>query len=364
MRAVGIILSAIIVLSQSVSTQAFYVEASRRAVVRSQPARDGEALLRLERGDQLNVVTGVQTNRFYNVFLPDGETGWVSSWVVRIYEGQAPEAPEVAVVPSIGRGPTTSERTWASLHFAVGKPRGYREIMREGYAVGYDPGLKLPVWIQYRLRRAEVESTAAERTRDFWEDTIIPPQGRATVNDYDAGRSIGYVRGHMAPNRDMLRSASVERESNFLTNVAPQIGTAFNGSVWLRIENAVRGWAVSRGDLTIICGPTFEARERVHSINRQPDTARQMLYNVIGHGDVAVPTGFYKIVVDMRNLDNPNVLAFLVPHFATEDESERQITNYLTSVDTIEMVTGLDFLSALPDRVQETVESVAANKVW
>ena len=42
-----------------------------------------------------------------------------------------------------------------------------------------------------------------------------------------------------------------------------------------------------------------------------------MLFNVIGAHDVAVPTAYYKIVVDMRNPEHPDVIAFLVPHIQT-----------------------------------------------
>lgn len=362
MRVTIIILSLITALSP-VFGEEFYIEASRNAIVRDQPDTGGQPLLRLERGDQLNVVTDQQTDRFYNVFLPNGEMGWVSSYVVRLHEGRAPDAPQVAAVQGVGGGLTAREREYAVFHLAIGKPKGYKEIIREGYAIGYDPHLKIPVWVQYRLTRARSVDNSFPRTNAFEEDAAVPPQARATLGDY-ATLGGDYVRGHMAPAEDMRWSESAEEQSNLLTNIAPQIGPTFNGSIWKTIENRVRGWVMDREDLTIICGPVFEARARVHGIEQQPETERQKLYNVIGENDVAVPTAFFKIVVDMRDQQNPDVLAFLVRHIETVTGPERQIETYLTSVDRIEELTGLDFLTNLSESVQEDIETVTATRPW
>ena len=363
MRVIIIVLCVVAALCEPVFSQEYYVEASRNAIVRDDPDRNAEPLLRLERGDQLNAVTDQQTSRFYNVFLPNGETGWVSSYVVRLHEGRAPEAPPVAVMPGVGDGLTVREREYAAFHLAIGNPRGYKEIIREGYVVGYDPKLKIPVWVQYRLTRARSQDNDFPRTDAFDEDAAFPPQARAILNDY-AGLEGAYVRGHMAPAEDMRWSESAEEQSNLLTNIAPQIGSSFNGSIWKTIENRVRGWVIDRDDLTIICGPVFESVASIDSIDRQPNTERQMLYNVIGENDVAVPTAFFKIIVDMRNQQNPDVLAFLVPHIDTEPGPERQIETHLTSVDRIEELSGLDFLTNLPHNVQEEIERDTAASPW
>ncbi len=363
MRVIIIILTVAAVLLNPTFAQDFHIQASRNAIVREQPNSASDPLLRLQRGDQLNAVTAQQTDRFYNVFLPDGHTGWVSSYVVRLHNGPATNAPDVAVVPGVGGGLTTQERAYAALHLAIGKPTGYKEIIRQGYALAYDPKLKIPVWVQYRLSKEQSEDDTHERTDDFDEDGELPPQARATLEDYSAVSS-DYVRGHMAPANDMLWSENAELQSNLLTNIAPQIGNHYNGSIWKTIENRVRAWVKDRPDLTIICGPVFQARPRVRTIQRQPVTERQQLFNVIGENDVAVPTAFFKIVVDMQNPQNPDVLAFLVPHIDTVAGPERNIETYLTSVDRIEELTGLNFLTNLSTNVQDNIESVVPTSPW
>ena len=363
MRVTIIVISVVAGLFEAAFGQEFYIEASRNAIVREEPDSGAEPLLRLERGDQLNAVTGQQTDRFYYVFLPNGETGWVSSYVVRLHRGRAPDAPQVAVMPDVGGGLTAQEREYAEFHLAIGKPTGYREMIRRGYAVGYDPKLKIPIWVQYRLTRARSDDDSFDRSNAFDEDAEVRPQARATLEDY-AAVSDDYVRGHMAPADDMRWNQAAEEQSNLLTNIAPQIGATYNGSIWKTIENRVRAWVRDRRDLTVICGPVFEARLRVQRINRQPETERQKLFNVIGENDVAVPTAFFKIVVDVRNQQNPDVLAFLVPHIETVAGPERRIETYLTSIDRIEELSGLDFLTNLPENVQEDIESVVATRPW
>ena len=153
----------------------------------------------------------------------------------------------------------------------------------------------------------------------------------------------------MVPAEDMTRSVEVMSESFFLSNMAPQVGIHFNRHIWSYLESAVRGWVEQRGALIIITGPVFAV------------DSNRVSYEVIGGNNVAVPTHFYKIVVDANDPDNVEALAFLMPNTAL---SGREYTEFLISIDEIEEATGLDFLSALPEDIQEEVESNKADRVW
>lgn len=345
--------------------QQYYVEASRNAVVREDHDKNSEPLLTLEKGNQLNAVTEEQTNNFYHVFLPDGETGWVSRYVVRLYQGTAPEASPVAVMPNVGAGLTTAEKEYAAFHLATGKPKGYKEIIRKGFVIGYDPTRKIPLWVQYRLTKEHSENDSFPRPgeSEFDEDPEIHVTGRATLDDYSSVSS-DYVRGHLAPADDMRWDQDAVNESMLLSNISPQVGDGFNNSIWKTLENRVRRWASDRKDIIVICGPVFEVRPAVFELPRQFRTQNQMIYNVAGENNIAVASKFFKIIVDMRNPGNPDVLAFLMPNIPTNPGEERKIENYLTSVDNIEKLTGLDFLTGLPEQVQETIESRIAQSVW
>lgn len=349
--------------SMAMAEEVFHVEASRDAVVRDRPDVKGDARLRLARGDRLNAVTDRQTDRFYMVFLPDGTSGWVSSFIVRLHRGYAPDAlaPPPPPAPGVPTGLTAADRENAAFHFAIiGKPAGYAEIIRRGYAIGYSPFLKIPVWVQYRLTERRSEDDTYPRSGAFDEDAGVPPQARSVLADYEGS---GYDRGHMAPADDMRWNDEVERESNLLTNMAPQVGGAFNSSVWKTLETRVRGWAKDRDDLVVIVGPIFDPVDAVRPVDRQPATPRQFVFNAVGDA-VAVPTHFFKIVVDLRNPQRPEALAFVMPHVETQPGPERDIDTHLTTVDEVERRTGIDFLSGLPDELEERVESARPPRAW
>jgi len=112
---------------------------------------------------------------------------------------------------------------------------------------------------------------------------------------------------------------------------------------------ATKGWVEGRGSLVIITGPIFAVEN--DSVG----------YKVIGPNHVAVPTHFYKIIVDANDSHNVQALAFIMPN---KDIRGHDYVEYLTSIDEIEKKTGLDFLSALPVEIQEKVEIKKADKIW
>ena len=186
----------------------------------------------------------------------------------------------------------------------------------------------------------------AARKDDFRADTSILFGARSELVDYV---SSGLDRGHLAPAGDMKRSQAVMSESFLLSNIAPQVGVGFKRHIWARLEDAVRGWVQQRGTLVVITGPVFMPEDQTVS------------YRVIGPGRVAVPTHFYKIVVDANDPQNIQALAFLMPN---ESLSGRNLAEFLTAIQRIEELTGLNFLSALPETTQSTVEANAAPGLW
>ena len=384
----------VLVLCVSATAQEFHVVASRSAVVREQPDRQAVAVTQLDRGDQVACFTDPETqqaeqrNRFYHIHLVDGRNGWVSRYRVRIAPGPPPRP-----IPTPTESPI--EAASRAFHLAIGPPLGYVELVNEGYVVGYDPRLKIPAWVQYRLTRQHL-ATDRTRSNDFRIDDRVKSPGRSTLNDYEtaaswelwerlrlqppppeSSNSPNYARGHMAPARDLTRTDEIERSTYLLSNMAPQVHNGYNNGTWSSLERRVRGWVESRGDLTIIAGPVFFSSERLRTpavqeaerlqglnetvVSAQPPTERQVLYNVVGDGEVAVPTAFFKVVVDPSNRDNPDVLAFLIPHYR---KTGRRLENLLVSVDDIERLTGLELLSAFPEDVQNRVEEYAADRLW
>jgi len=239
--------------------------------------------------------------------------------------------------------PDTAESS--SRHIKLGKPQAVYERFREGYALAQDARLKIPVWVQYELRQEDL-AEIVERTDDFTADPTIPAGSRAELADYQGS---GFDRGHMVPSADMRKNQQVMDDCFLLSNMAPQVGVGFNRQIWMNLEALVRGWVEARGTMTIIIGPVFAVKK--HKVS----------YKVIGDNSVAVPSHFFKIVVDANDEDNITTLAFLMPN---KDLSGHELAEYLVSIDEIERLTGLDFLSALAEDQQAGIESVRAASIW
>ncbi len=70
----------------------------------------------------------------------------------------------------------------------------------------------------------------------------------------------------------------------------------------------------------------------------------------IGDG-VVIPSAFYKVILDPSFND---AIAFVVPH---RDVSGGELINFVTTVDDVELQTGLDFFSLVADSTEESMEA-------
>jgi endonuclease G len=328
-----------------------YLEVRRRATIKVEPDRDAEIIERVEPGINLELLDeDSQTNGYYNVRrTSQGPEGWIYRTLVRRHPGQIPIPEDGDEIVNPLADPTyrltPQARVYATRHLRIGKPQAVYERVHEGYVLAQDARLKIPLWVQYELSQDDLAGPA-ERDDDYRPDTSIPFGCRAELLDY---RNSGYDRGHMAPAEAMDRSNRVMSESFLLSNMAPQVGVGFNRHIWAYLEAGVRGWVEQLGSLTVITGPVFAV-----------DTD-SVSYEVIGRNNVAVPTHFYKIIVDAQDLNDVEALAFMLPN---ENLTGRQYSEFLTTIDEIEIATGLDFLCELPEDEEATVESHRAPQVW
>lgn len=221
----------------------------------------------------------------------------------------------------------------------LGVPGACDQIVhREGYALGYSERYEQALWVSYRLTKDEVMSRKASRQEAFYPDPEIRT-GSATLEDY---RGSGYDRGHLAPAGDMHSSEKLMLESFSMANMSPQVAD-FNRGIWSKLEQAVRRFAYSEGSVFVVTGPVFDAAAR-------PKT--------IGANKVRVPEAFYKVVYD--ETPPSKMIAFIIPNRG----SDRDILEYVVSVDEVEKATGLDFFSRLPEEVQAALESKSDASLW
>ena len=131
-------------------------------------------------------------------------------------------------------------------------------------------------------------------------------------------------------------------ESFYLSNMVPQSGS-MNSGIWRMLESKVQKWAKGRGGVFVYTGPVYLKDKKT---------------KVVGTNKVAVPDMLFKIVFDPNK---PEAIAFVMPN---RKLNTVDMPKYLVSIEKIEAMTGLDFLSVLELSIEKAVESEKAKVIW
>ena len=275
-------------------------------------------------------------------------------------------------------------------------PEGYNHIkfapepdilrLFHGFAVSFDskddddgkPGpdlLRVPHWVGQELRRWEPPGndqyddlawcldTLQKRPRWFTDpdlfDTGVAP------ND-DSYRHSGFDRGHMAMKLLVERLGQhAAHNTHTVLNAIPQ-RPKFNQRIWQNLEYLTGAWAQKYHRIWVIQGPVFYERQALAWIGDE------------GERRIAVPDAVFKIVIrdktdheknkaKGRTRNAPEVLAFLYPqlgpgYFGPSDDYRHH--RFLTTVDEIEKLTGLDFKLSEDKTTERRVERQRAAALW
>ena len=209
-------------------------------------------------------------------------------------------------------------------------------IKKSSYIVCYNKDTKVPNWVSWHLTADHTDGPIRRMSNFYEEEGVVRP--RATLEDY---RGSGWSRGHMCPAGDNKWNETAMYDSFSLVNVCPQ-HASLNSGLWNVIERDCRKWAKKYKDLYIVCGPVY--------LNREHET--------IGLNKVVVPEAFYKVI--LRLTPEPAAIGFVVRN----NEGKKKKDQFVNTVDDVERITGIDFFSALPDDIENKVESQADINDW
>lgn len=212
-------------------------------------------------------------------------------------------------------------------------------IQHEGWSALYSEPHELARWVAYHLTAEEL-ATDRPRTDNYRADPLVGT-GSATPEDY-AGMGWVYHRGHLAPAEDFQWSADAMSETFYMTNIAPQ-DPSFNLGVWKRLENSVRSWAKSERSLYVVTGPILN----------------EPVKHWLGDNRVAVPARFFKAIVDLSG-ETKKAIAFLIPNTG----SNLPLIAFAMTIDSLELITGLDLFAALGDDLEARLESQIDLLAW
>lgn len=209
-------------------------------------------------------------------------------------------------------------------------------VHHEGYSLSYSEPHEQAEWVAYELKKSHLSN--ADFKRPYFEVDKAVKTGAAHWRNY---KKSGYDRGHLCPAGDRKYSQSAHDETFLTSNISPQKHD-FNAGVWNRLEQKTRYWASKYNGVFVVSGGILENGLKT-----------------IGEENVSVPNQFYKVLIDNNN-GNTKVIAFLMPH----QESDQPLYKFVTSVDTIENLTGIDFFSELDDAIEDKIEASSDYKGW
>lgn len=235
----------------------------------------------------------------------------------------------------------------------LGYPKSVQEfetVKHSALTLGYSEKDEQAAWVQH-IVIPEVEFANVSRTNDFRIDSLVTT-GSAEETDYFLKEvqpdgelkydGFGYDRGHLAPSADFRWSQKALSESYFYSNMSPQ-KPEFNRERWAELESWVRTYVIDfQEPVYVVTGPVLK-----EGLEQQ------------GGNKVSIPAQFYKIILDLTG-DEHKAIAFLMPN----DHCAYPVSGYVTSVDEIEKLTGLDFFSTLDDVEESQLEAMNSIDSW
>ncbi len=207
-------------------------------------------------------------------------------------------------------------------------------IQRTQFAISYNDDTHQANWVSWSYSLSD--NGSASRT-DAWAVEELLPSTFLKIGTATFGT--GWDRGHMCPSADRLKSTE-DNESTFrMSNIIPQ-ASQNNQGLWANFESYCRSMAADGDEVLVISGPSQFTGSRL---------ANQM----------SIPSSVWKIAVEIPNASSSTpanqritaaarVIAVLTPNVNTGLGTWQ---SYITSIEEIEEVTDLNFLTDIDPSV-------------
>ncbi|MEM8613086.1 MAG: DNA/RNA non-specific endonuclease [Cyanobacteria bacterium P01_H01_bin.105] len=245
---------------------------------------------------------------------------------------------------------TTPELDWEtyfsnSPHIALGNPSHAGPenidnylIEREQYVLAYSQSNGTLRWASWVLGRDWIGR--ADRQNNFRPDGILP-KGTYQVGPRDYTNS-GYDRGHMVPSADRTASDRDNSATFLMTNIFPQTPENNRGP-WKELESYCRDLIYQQGKTLYIIGGVYGQKQPIAKTRVIPPSRT---WKVIVIFDAQPTVGNVTYSTETIAVDMPN-----------GERLDEKWQTYQTSIDRIELATGYDLLSDIPDAVQFDLEA-------
>jgi endonuclease G, mitochondrial len=254
----------------------------------------------------------------------------------------------VCVLLVVGCNLLLNPPTTESAHLLLGNPsRATSSILNSNnylmlkpqFALSYNNGKHIANWVSWQLNSSWLGEVT--RRNDFRPDETLPDGWERVVpSDYNGS---GYDRGHMAPSGDRTRTVQDNSATFVMTNILPQAPDNNQGP-WAELESYCRDLVRDGKELYIIAGGYGQKKATLK-------------------GKVAVPARVWKVVVVLEPVGagiegiTPKTRVIAVDMPNSQGIQAANWRSFRVSVDQIEAATEFDFLSNVPEAVQQVLES-------
>ena len=220
-------------------------------------------------------------------------------------------------------------------------------IQRSIEALDYNDNRGQANWASWDLTSADANSAVA-RQDSFASDTNLPTNFY-WVSDTEYSGS-GYDRGHLCPSADRTDSTNHNDLTFLMSNMMPQAPDN-NRIVWAHFEDDCRALADAGNEMLIICGPSGFGTNHISS------SAHVLIPSNTWKIAVVVPLGSGTALSRITTITN-RVIAIRIPNTNGVSSSW---SNYVTSAHQIELDTGLNFFTALPQTIASAFRAKVDN---
>lgn len=209
------------------------------------------------------------------------------------------------------------------------------------YSICYDEQKLQPLWVAYPMH--SWYDGGSGRNESWKYDPYISSANQPNLEKTYVGDC---NRGHQVASSDRQKTKAMNKQTFYYSNMSPQIQDAFNGGIWLKLENKVKDWGFGWSDtLYVVSGPGFIEDKG----NTKDKDGKQ----------IPIPSHFYKVLLSSKdgNTGKPisqlkaselRCVGFWLSHYGHANNAP--ITkNFMMSVAEIEEKTGFTFFPMLSE---------------
>lgn len=219
-------------------------------------------------------------------------------------------------------------------------------LTKDDFTLSYNNSRGTANWVSWHL--SEAWTGDQDRCNCFKADRSLPSSFyKPTTGDYT---NTGFDRGHICPSADRNLTEDSNENTFYMSNIAPQAPDN-NRGCWANFEAYLRSLTLEGNEIHIVSG-----------VNGIGGIGSNGFANTIDSNQITVSDSFWKVALVLPNgssdinrvNESTRVIAINVPN---DQDVSTDWTDFITTVDVIENLTGYDLFENISDSIESILES-------